>query len=56
MAYDRAATLTVTVLQVFSSSAPKPDLRRRIETALRDEIADIERQVAADRNLDTTGD
>jgi hypothetical protein len=51
MAYDRAATLTVTLLQIFSSSAPKPELHRQIESVLRDEIADIEREVAAGRDL-----
>jgi hypothetical protein len=50
MIYDRAATLTVTLLQIFSSSAPQWETQREIENVLREELFDIARQIAADRN------
>lgn len=50
MIYDRAAVITATVLSIVASSAPKTELQRQVEDAIRDEIAAIERQVAADRS------
>jgi hypothetical protein len=44
-AHDRATALTV-----ISSSGPRAELQRQIEDLIRDEIADVERQVAAERN------
>ena len=49
--FDRAAVVTTALLQVFSSSAPHAELRQYVEELLRDEFADVERQVAADRGL-----
>lgn len=47
---DRAAIVTTTLLQiVLSPSLPTSELRRRVEDLIRDEIADVERQAAADR-------
>jgi hypothetical protein len=51
MIYDRAAVITATVLSIVASSAPKTELQRQVEDAIREEIAAIERKVAAERNL-----
>jgi hypothetical protein len=48
--FNRAARLTAAVLQIVTLSSSAPQLRQRqIHDLLADEIADIERQVAADR-------
>jgi hypothetical protein len=51
---DRAAVVTTALLQIFlSPSTPLSELRQHVEELLRDEFADVERQVAADRtNVD----
>jgi hypothetical protein len=48
MIYDRATIVTTTVMTIIGSSAPKAELQRQIENVLRDEIAGIEHQIAAD--------
>jgi hypothetical protein len=45
---DRAARTTTAILQETLTSPPPPDLRARVEAILRDEFADLERQVVAD--------
>ena len=47
---DRAATLAVDVLQIIDT-APKQSARQELEKYLRDELADLARQVAAEREL-----
>jgi hypothetical protein len=47
---DRAATLAVAVLQIIDT-APKQSARRELEKYLRDELADLARQAAAEREL-----
>jgi hypothetical protein len=51
---DRAAVVTMALLQIIlSPSTPLSELRQHVEELLRDEFADVERQVAADRtNVD----
>jgi hypothetical protein len=49
LAYDRTS-LAATAIMLMVGTVPTDDqLRREIETLLRDEFADLERQVAADR-------
>jgi hypothetical protein len=48
MIYDHATVITTTVMTIIASSAPKALLQRQIEDVLRDEIADLGRQIAAD--------
>ena len=48
---DRAAIVTTTLLQIFSSSTPWSGLRHHVEELLRDEFADVKRQAIADREL-----
>lgn len=47
---DRAAVVTIAVLQIFDT-APCGRLRESLEEYLRNELSDVERQVAADREL-----
>ena len=47
---DRAAAIAVAILQTIDT-APEHAARQQIENYLRDELADIERQVAAEREL-----
>jgi hypothetical protein len=47
---DRAATLAVAVLQIIDT-APKQSARQELEKYLRDELADLARQAAAEREL-----
>ena len=48
--FNRAARLTAAVLQIVTLTSSAPELRQRqIHNLLTSEIADIERQVAADR-------
>ena len=49
--FDRAAVVTTTLLQIFSSSAPWSGLRGHVEELLRDEFDSIKRQAIADREL-----
>jgi hypothetical protein len=50
---DRAAVITTAILQLIRSSSAPTAVRDRIEILLRDEFADVERQIAAERsNLD----
>ena len=51
---DRAAVVTTALLQIILSSlTPRSGLWQHVEDLLRDEFADAERQVAADRtNVD----
>jgi hypothetical protein len=47
---DRASAITTAVLQLVADVELEPDeLQLRLEQYLRDELADIERQIAADR-------
>jgi hypothetical protein len=48
--FDRAARLTAAVLQIVTLTSSAPQLlQRQIHDLLADEIADIERRVAAER-------
>jgi hypothetical protein len=47
---DRAATLAVAVLQIIDT-APKHSARRELEKYLRNELADLARQAAAEREV-----
>jgi hypothetical protein len=47
---DHAITLTAKTLLIISSSAPVPQLRQELTQMFREEIADIERRIAAERN------
>lgn len=47
-ARDRASVLKTMIMQIIET-APAEELEPAIEEYLRDEIADIERQVASDR-------
>jgi hypothetical protein len=46
---DRAAVVAAVVLQILDT-APRHGLRQVVEQYLRDEFADLERQIAADRS------
>jgi hypothetical protein len=46
--YDRAAVVTTGIMQIFATATQR-ELRQALESYLRDELGDIERQVAADR-------
>jgi hypothetical protein len=47
---DRASAITTAVLQLVADVELEPDeLQLRLEQYLRDELVDIERQIAADR-------
>jgi hypothetical protein len=49
--FDRAAYLAIAARQIFITSADPPEEQmRQVEQIIRDEIADIERQAAADRS------
>jgi hypothetical protein len=48
---DRAAVISAALIQIISPSATPQDLRMQFETLLRDEIADIKREVLADTRL-----
>jgi hypothetical protein len=48
-AFDRAAVLTTAIVCIIATVSTKEQLRQEIEACLRDEFADLERQVAADR-------
>jgi hypothetical protein len=48
---DRAAITAVAIIQLIFRSPTPRDLRAQIEALLRDEFADIERQVLADTRL-----
>jgi len=52
MIRDRAEVVTVTLMQIVSSSSTAQVLQHRIQTVPRDEFSDIERQAAVDRNDD----
>jgi hypothetical protein len=47
---DRAATLAIAVLQIIDT-APKQSARRELKRYLRDELADLSREVIAEREL-----
>ena len=47
---DRAAVVAIAIRQIVSQTRDPIELLRRIEQFLRDEIADLERQIAADRH------
>jgi hypothetical protein len=47
---DRAAVLTVAVLQIIDT-APKQSAQQELERYLRDELADLSREVIAEREL-----
>jgi hypothetical protein len=49
---DRAAILAVAVLQILAT-APKQSAQQELERYLRDELSDLARQVAAERELQT---
>jgi hypothetical protein len=46
---DRAAVVAVTLMQIIDT-APAHALRQQLERYLRSELADLERQIAADRS------
>jgi hypothetical protein len=46
--HDRAAVVTTGIMQIFAPATQR-ELRQELESYLRDELSDIERQVAADR-------
>ena len=46
--HDRAAVISIGIMQIVAT-AKQRELRQELENYLREEIADIERQVAADR-------
>jgi hypothetical protein len=46
---DRAGVAATAILQIVKT-VPAADLRELIEAYLRDQFAELERQVAADRN------
>jgi hypothetical protein len=46
---DRAATIATALIQIIRS-VPEIGLRQPIENYLRDELADVERQIAAERS------
>jgi hypothetical protein len=52
MIRDRAEVVTVTLMQIVSSSSTAQVLQHRIQTVLHDEFRDIERQAVVDRNDD----
>jgi hypothetical protein len=47
---NAAATITNKVMLIISSSAPASELRQEIKQMLREELAEIERRIAAERN------
>jgi hypothetical protein len=47
-AFDRAAVMATAIMQIITTARSKEALQR-IEDYLRDELADVERQVAAHR-------
>ncbi|OLB69086.1 MAG: hypothetical protein AUI16_29760 [Alphaproteobacteria bacterium 13_2_20CM_2_64_7] len=46
---DRAAVIAAAMLQILDT-APRHGLRQAVEQYLHDELADLERQIAADRS------
>jgi hypothetical protein len=46
---DRAAVIAIVIMQLIAT-ARAADLQRRIEQYLRDELADLAQQLAADRS------
>ncbi len=49
---DRASAVATAVLQIAQDAKLRPfELRFRVEQYLRDEIADIKRQIANDREI-----
>ena len=49
---DRASALAIAVLQLAADAELEPDeLQLRLEQYLRDELVDIERQIASDREV-----
>ena len=49
---DRASALATAVLQLAADAELEPDeLQLRLEQYLRDELVDIERQIASDREV-----
>jgi hypothetical protein len=46
---DRSAVVTATIMLMIATVPTTEQLRQEIEASLRDEFADIERHVAADR-------
>jgi hypothetical protein len=53
-ARDRAAVAATAIMQLIFCWPTPCDLRSEIETLLRDELADVERQVLADTRLPDT--
>jgi hypothetical protein len=50
---DRAAVVAIAIRQIITDAALEPEeLQLRLELYLRDELADIERQIASDREVD----
>jgi hypothetical protein len=47
---DRAAVVSVAIRQILADAEPD-ELQSRLEQYLRDEFADIERQIATDREV-----
>jgi hypothetical protein len=48
---DRAAVIATAIVQI-TASLPEAERHRCIEALMRDEIADIRREVCADRRID----
>jgi len=49
--FDRAAVVTTALLQtILSSSTPQAGLRQHVEALLRDEFADIQRQIISEND------
>ncbi len=46
---DRAAVVTVAILQMVAAATPQQDLQQALENYLRDEFFDAERQALADK-------
>lgn len=49
MTRDRAAVITTAIMMLIADIRDRAELRRAIEELIRDELADITREIAADR-------
>jgi hypothetical protein len=47
--FDRAAMVTTNIISMIATAPTVEQLQQAIEASLRDEFADIERQVAGDK-------
>ena len=52
MPYDRAAVLVIAIMQIVESTSDPTELKFRLEQYMRDDLADLVRQVAADLRSD----